>query len=97
MLVGDNKLYPSDLAIIQQRHAFLYRTAQWRYERDRAEYLAHHGQAARYEAFLQELNARFARNKPGSTDISASSPNRIDRRCWRKEISKPSAIRRANL
>lgn len=64
VLVKENKLYPSDLAIIQQRHAFLYRTAQWRYERDRAEYLAHHGQAG-YEAFLQELNARFAEEQAG--------------------------------
>ncbi|MEO8200383.1 MAG: HD domain-containing phosphohydrolase [Gemmatimonadota bacterium] len=64
VLVKENKLYPSDMTTIQQRHAFLYRTAQWQYEHERAEYLVRHGHAG-YEAFLRELDARFAAERSG--------------------------------
>jgi len=59
VLVKENKLYPPDLTLIRQRHEFMHRTVQWRYEKARAEYLARQGQAG-YQDFLAELDRRFA-------------------------------------
>ncbi len=64
VLVKENKLYPADLSLIDQRHAFIVRTAQWRYEQARANYLSQHGQTG-YAAFLQDLDARFADERAG--------------------------------
>jgi HD-GYP domain-containing protein (c-di-GMP phosphodiesterase class II) len=62
VLVKENKLYPADLLLITQRHDFLVRTAQWRYEQERADFLVQHGRD-RYEDFLRELDARFAEER----------------------------------
>jgi HD-GYP domain-containing protein (c-di-GMP phosphodiesterase class II) len=57
VLVKANKLYPYDLALIQQRHAFILRTAEWKFEKARANFLEEHGRAG-YDEFLRELRAR---------------------------------------
>jgi HD-GYP domain-containing protein (c-di-GMP phosphodiesterase class II) len=59
VLVKEYKLYPADLALIRQRHAFLLRTAQWQYEKARVEFLEKQGQQG-YAGFKAELDARFA-------------------------------------
>jgi HD-GYP domain-containing protein (c-di-GMP phosphodiesterase class II) len=58
VLVKAKKLYPSDLSLIRQRQAFLYRTAQWGYEKTRADFLERHGKEG-YEPFLQEIRRKF--------------------------------------
>ncbi|MGE0352622.1 MAG: HD-GYP domain-containing protein [Gemmatimonadales bacterium] len=58
VLVKQNKLYPADLQLIEQRHAFLLRSVQWRYQTERAEYLEAHGRQG-YDDFLRRLNARL--------------------------------------
>jgi len=58
VLVKANKLYPADLSLIEQRHAFIMRSAQWRYQKERADFLEAHGLAG-YPEFLRELDARF--------------------------------------
>lgn len=62
VLVKENKLYPADLELIRQRHAYLVRSAQWRYEKERAEFLARHGRKG-FDRFQQELDQRFAREQ----------------------------------
>jgi hypothetical protein len=59
VLVKEYKLYPADLALIRQRHAFLLRTAQWEYEKERVKYLEEHGKSG-YADFLARLDAAFA-------------------------------------
>lgn len=59
VLVKAKKLYEGDLAQIRTRQAFIRRSAQWRFERDRADFLLNHGKE-NYEAFLRELEARHA-------------------------------------
>jgi HD-GYP domain-containing protein (c-di-GMP phosphodiesterase class II) len=59
VLVKARKLYESDLALIRQRHAFIRRSAEWQYERARAERLLRHGRDG-YEAFLAELDREHA-------------------------------------
>jgi HD-GYP domain-containing protein (c-di-GMP phosphodiesterase class II) len=54
VLVKAKKLYEGELALIRQRHAFIRRSAEWEFERERANYLLAHGQDG-YEAFLKEL------------------------------------------
>ena len=54
VLVKEKKLYPTDLALLKERHAFLVRSADWRLERARAEYLEQHGKKG-YDAFLTGL------------------------------------------
>jgi len=56
VLVKAKKLYESDLALIQQRHAFITRSVQWTFEKRRADYLAAHGWDG-YEAYLAEIEA----------------------------------------
>jgi HD-GYP domain-containing protein (c-di-GMP phosphodiesterase class II) len=58
VLVKAKKLYPADLNLIRQRQAFLYRTAQWGYEKTRADFLERHGKEG-YEPFLQEIRRKF--------------------------------------
>ena len=58
VLVKAKKLYPADFNLIRQRQAFLYRTAQWGYEKTRADFLERHGKEG-YEPFLQELRRKF--------------------------------------
>jgi HD-GYP domain-containing protein (c-di-GMP phosphodiesterase class II) len=57
VLVKAKKLYEGELALIRQRHAFIRRSAEWSFERERAEFLLRHGREG-YDAFLQELIAR---------------------------------------
>jgi HD-GYP domain-containing protein (c-di-GMP phosphodiesterase class II) len=58
VLVKAKKLYPADLSLIRQRHAFLYRTTQWAYEKARADFLEKHGKEG-YEPFLREIQRKF--------------------------------------
>jgi HD-GYP domain-containing protein (c-di-GMP phosphodiesterase class II) len=55
VLVKQKKLYPSDLAIIKHRFQFLLQRADLQYERERANYLASHGES-NYEEANDELN-----------------------------------------
>jgi hypothetical protein len=57
VLVKAKKLYDGELGLIRQRHAFIRRSAEWAYERERAEYLFQHGRDG-YEAFLKDLAER---------------------------------------
>jgi HD-GYP domain-containing protein (c-di-GMP phosphodiesterase class II)/DNA-binding response OmpR family regulator len=56
VLVKAKKLYPPDLALIQQRHAFLHRTAERDFFRQRMEYLEKSGQDG-YREFADQLKA----------------------------------------
>lgn len=56
VLVKAKKLYPPDLALIQQRHAFLHRTAERDFFQQRVEYLERSGQEG-YRAFVDQLRA----------------------------------------
>jgi hypothetical protein len=58
VLVKAKKLYPADLTLIRQRHAFLFRTAQWAYEKTRADFLERHGKEG-YDPFLREIQRKF--------------------------------------
>jgi HD-GYP domain-containing protein (c-di-GMP phosphodiesterase class II) len=60
VLVKANKLYPADLEMIRERHAFILRSAQWRYERARADFLAARGPGPDYQRHLAELGAALA-------------------------------------
>lgn len=57
VLVKAKKLYEGEMALIRQRHAFIRRSAEWEYEKARADYLLAHGRDG-YDAFLQELAER---------------------------------------
>ncbi len=59
VLVKQKKLFPADLAVIEGRHAYLVRSAQWRFERERADRLERHGRDG-YDEFLAALAARHA-------------------------------------
>ena len=54
VLVKAKKLYEGELALIRQRHAFIRRSAEWVFERERAEFLLRSGRDG-YEAFLREI------------------------------------------
>jgi HD-GYP domain-containing protein (c-di-GMP phosphodiesterase class II) len=54
VLVKAKKLYPHDLSLIKQRYAFLRRTGEREFWRQRAEFLERHGRTG-YEAFLTNL------------------------------------------
>jgi HD-GYP domain-containing protein (c-di-GMP phosphodiesterase class II) len=54
VLVKAKKLYEGELALIRQRHAFIRRSVQWSFERDRAEYLLQHGREG-YDEFVRRL------------------------------------------
>ena len=55
VLVKAKKLYPAELTLIEQRHAFIRRTAEREFHRRHAGYLAERGRDGGYEAFLTEL------------------------------------------
>jgi HD-GYP domain-containing protein (c-di-GMP phosphodiesterase class II) len=57
VLVKAKKLYESELGLIQQRHAFIRRSAEWAFEKERADYLFRNGRDG-YEAFLKDLVER---------------------------------------
>ncbi|HET7024162.1 MAG TPA: HD domain-containing phosphohydrolase [Gemmatimonadales bacterium] len=64
VLVKAKKLYTADLTLIRQRHAFLQRTAQWRLEQQRADYLERNGRTG-YDAHLRALRAAFEEESAG--------------------------------
>jgi response regulator RpfG family c-di-GMP phosphodiesterase len=57
VLVKAKKLYEGELALVRQRHAFIRRSAEWVFERERAEFLLRHGRDG-YDAFLRDLEER---------------------------------------
>jgi HD-GYP domain-containing protein (c-di-GMP phosphodiesterase class II) len=59
VLVKAKKLYAPDLALLKQRYAFIRRTHERDFERQRADHLERHGQAD-YETFLAALRAEQA-------------------------------------
>jgi HD-GYP domain-containing protein (c-di-GMP phosphodiesterase class II) len=67
VLVKQKKLYNHDLALVRSRFQFLMQQADLEYERERAEYLAEHGQrdyaaaAARLDALRRDERDRLAR------------------------------------
>jgi HD-GYP domain-containing protein (c-di-GMP phosphodiesterase class II) len=60
VLVKAKKLYPLQLALIQQRHDFVRRTAEREFWKRRAEFLEQHGRKG-YEAFLEELEREYGK------------------------------------
>ena len=59
VLVKEKKLYQGDLDVLRQRHAFLVRTAQWQFEKARANHLEKYGRDG-YEQLLPALRAAQA-------------------------------------
>lgn len=57
VLIKAKKLYDGELTIIRQRHAFIRRTAELAFERERADYLFRQGRDG-YTEFLAGLEAR---------------------------------------
>ncbi len=57
VLVKAKKLYPPDLALIKSRYAFIRRSAEAEYHRQRADYLTGKGREG-YDRFLADLDAR---------------------------------------
>jgi len=57
VLVKAKKLYTENLTLIRQRQAFIRRSAQWRFEKERADYLLANGPKG-YETFLLDLQSR---------------------------------------
>jgi HD-GYP domain-containing protein (c-di-GMP phosphodiesterase class II) len=57
VLVKAKKLYDTDLGFIRERAAFLRRSAQWRFERERADYLERRGREG-YDDFLAALKTQ---------------------------------------
>lgn len=55
VLVKAKKLYPPDLSLIRSRYAFIRRTAETEYHRQRADYLLLHGRDG-YDHFLTSLD-----------------------------------------
>ena len=58
VLVKAKKLYEPDLALIKNRYAFIRRTAEAEYQRQRADFLLEHGHRG-YEEFIGALDARY--------------------------------------
>jgi HD-GYP domain-containing protein (c-di-GMP phosphodiesterase class II) len=58
VLVKAKKLYEGELALVRQRHAFIRRSAEWAFERERAEFLLKNGRDG-YDGFLRELTQRL--------------------------------------
>ncbi|MGH7677869.1 MAG: HD-GYP domain-containing protein, partial [Gemmatimonadaceae bacterium] len=61
VLVKQKKLYPRDLDVIRHRFAYLLQAADLQYERERANYLAQHGEANYQEAAASLNEIRRAR------------------------------------
>ncbi len=58
VLVKAKKLYPPSLDLLHQRHAFIRRTVERTFWRQRAEYLEQRGQDG-YPAYLKDLDAAY--------------------------------------
>jgi HD-GYP domain-containing protein (c-di-GMP phosphodiesterase class II) len=57
VLVKAKKLYEGELGLIRQRHAFIRRSAEWEFERARADFLLQNGRDG-YDRFLKDLTER---------------------------------------
>ena len=78
VLVKAKKLYPPDLALIRGRYAFIRRTAEAEYHRQRADFLAQHGREG-YDGFVAQLEAEHRRELDGleaflRTVLSSNEP-----------------------
>lgn len=62
VLVKAKKLHPAALLQVEQRHTFLMRSAELRYERERAEWLERNGRDG-YDAYLATLKDRLTRER----------------------------------
>jgi response regulator RpfG family c-di-GMP phosphodiesterase len=62
VLVKAKKLHPAALLQVEQRHQFLLRSAELRYERERADWLERNGQEG-YDAYLATLKDRLMRER----------------------------------
>ena len=60
VLVKAKKLYPPDLSLIKSRYAFIRRTAEKEYHRQRADYLLLHGRDG-YDRFLASLDEQHGK------------------------------------
>jgi HD-GYP domain-containing protein (c-di-GMP phosphodiesterase class II) len=58
VLVKSKKLYPPDLSLIKQRYAFIRRTTERDFYRQRAEYLEQHGTQG-YDAFFERMRREY--------------------------------------
>ncbi|HEX9691006.1 MAG TPA: HD domain-containing phosphohydrolase [Gemmatimonadales bacterium] len=65
VLVKAKKLYPPDLSVVKHRYAFVRRTAEAEFHRQRAEYLEQHGREG-YEEFAKALREQ---NEQGMADL----------------------------
>jgi HD-GYP domain-containing protein (c-di-GMP phosphodiesterase class II) len=79
VLSKEKKLYTSDLALVRQRHAFLVRTAQWQFEKARANHVEKYGTEG-YEQLLPALKSaqqqEFARlDRFLTTVLTANEPS----------------------
>jgi len=79
VLGKEKKLYTSDLELVRQRHAFLVRTAQWQFEKARANHVEKYG-AEGYEQLLPALKSaqqqEFARlDRFLTTVLTANEPS----------------------
>src|SRR5207247_6097922 len=63
VLVKQKKLYPWDLDIIRHRFAYLLQGVDLEYERERADYLASHGERSYQEAAAHLNDIRRARRE----------------------------------
>lgn len=62
VLVKAKKLHPAALLQVEQRHMFLKRSAELRYERERADWLERNGRDG-YDAYLATLKDRLMRER----------------------------------
>ena len=79
VLVKAKKLYPPDLSLIRSRYAFIRRSAEAEYHRQRAEYLAHRGKDG-FDAFVGRLDIDHRRELEGldqflKTVLGANEPS----------------------
>jgi HD-GYP domain-containing protein (c-di-GMP phosphodiesterase class II) len=61
VLIKSKKLYPPDLSLIKQRYAFVRRTTERNFYKQRAEYLEQHGTQG-YEAFFERMRKEYEDN-----------------------------------
>jgi HD-GYP domain-containing protein (c-di-GMP phosphodiesterase class II) len=61
VLVKSKKLPPADLSLVTQRYAFVRRTTERDFYKQRAEYLEQHGQQG-YQAFLERMRREYEEN-----------------------------------
>jgi HD-GYP domain-containing protein (c-di-GMP phosphodiesterase class II) len=64
VLVKAKKLYPPDLALIRGRYAFIKRSAEASYQKERADFIAAYGHDG-LDAFLAQLDARYKEELDG--------------------------------